>query len=184
MHQSFKTYASQKCNHWQINVNPLLICEEASLIFRRLEVVHSLPPVDNSKSSQNQTSNQMRWLSLLSPGHARGAGGRGFKWGALLQDGSPIFKPEIRVRDSLRKSGIEYREHKSMIKMEMRWVANVDLQSWKPWVMQNSNFGSEIISSKSQGNIPPPPPPPPPSRLALITNIRRVHRYLIPSTKS
>ena len=63
----------------KLNVNPLLICEEASLIFRRLEVVHSLPPMDNSKSSENQTSNQMRRLSLLSPGHARGAGGRGFK---------------------------------------------------------------------------------------------------------
>ena len=38
----------------KLNVNPLLIREEVSLIFRWLEVVPSLPPPVHFKPSENQ----------------------------------------------------------------------------------------------------------------------------------
>ena len=38
----------------KLNVNPLLICEEVCLIFRRLEVVPSLPPPDDFEPSEIQ----------------------------------------------------------------------------------------------------------------------------------
>ena len=66
----------------KLNVNPPLIREEVSLILRRLEVVHSLPPPDNFEPSENQAMKcsphrpekhklvNMRCLSPLSPRHA------------------------------------------------------------------------------------------------------------------
>ena len=38
------------------NVNPPLIREEVSLIFRRLEVARSLPSLDDFESSENQAT--------------------------------------------------------------------------------------------------------------------------------
>ena len=40
----------------KLNVNPPLIREEVSLIFRRLEVVRPLPPLDDFEPSENQAT--------------------------------------------------------------------------------------------------------------------------------
>ena len=40
----------------KLNVNPPLIREEVSMIFRRLAVVRSLPPPDDFEPSENQTT--------------------------------------------------------------------------------------------------------------------------------
>ena len=40
----------------KLNENPLLIGEEVSLIFRLLEVVHSLTPPDDFEPSENQAT--------------------------------------------------------------------------------------------------------------------------------
>ena len=95
MYVKYSNYqAPQKCTHWQINCkSPTLplICKEVSLIFRHMEFVRSLPPgqvraiwksgYKKAKASVHLTLLgkhklvNIRWLSLLSPGHI-GAVGR------------------------------------------------------------------------------------------------------------
>ena len=42
----------------KLNVNPLLVHEEVSLLFRWLKVIHSLPPLDDFEPSENQAMNE------------------------------------------------------------------------------------------------------------------------------
>ena len=49
----------------KLNVNLSLILEEVSLIFRRLEVVRSLPPPDDCEPSESQTTKN--WKRVFAP---------------------------------------------------------------------------------------------------------------------
>ena len=54
---------AQKCDNWQINVNPPLIRKEVSLIFRRLKVACSLAPPNNFEPSENQAKKKWKFSS-------------------------------------------------------------------------------------------------------------------------
>ena len=51
----------------KLNVNPLLIREEVSLIFRWLDIVPSLPPLVHFKPSENQAMKKWKWVLTPPP---------------------------------------------------------------------------------------------------------------------
>ena len=59
--------AAEKCDHWQINVNPPLIREEVSLIFRRPRSRRSLTSPGNFEPSENQATKKWKWVFTPPP---------------------------------------------------------------------------------------------------------------------
>ena len=51
----------------KLSVNPPLICKEVSLIFRRLEVVRSLPSLDDFEPPENKATKRWKWVFTPPP---------------------------------------------------------------------------------------------------------------------